>query len=66
MMTYRVLTPEEDAKYTVTTTTEFIASPPDVGAYWLNDDFGLALKHRPSRWARFWVRTLLGWRWRDA
>ena len=67
---YRVLTPEEDAMYrvesTTTYTTEFVISPPAVGEYMLSPDMSIALSQKPSRWARFWVRTLLGWRWRDA
>ena len=67
---YRVLTPEEDAMYkvasTTTYTTEFIMPPPAVGGYMLSPDMSIMLSRQPSWWARFWVRVLLGWRWRGA
>ncbi len=44
-------------------------NPRYAGAYHLGGDgptISFAVARKPSAWHRFWMRTCLGWVWRDA
>lgn len=47
----------------------FFQTPRYVGGYQMGQapaTYTFNLTRRPSRWHRFWVRAVLGWRWVDA